>query len=160
VQVKYEMLRRVAVDGVSIQDAARAFGLSHQTFYRAKTDFEEGGVAGLLALQSDAAKSKPVKVPPDYLQIDFDARRVRVAQQDVRLTVTEFTLLQYLVSRSDTPISHEELEQLIWGTKSVNRRACLRVYVNHLRKKIEADPLNPKYIITEPWVGYRFTFSK
>jgi DNA-binding response OmpR family regulator len=169
VQVKYEMLRRVAVDGVSIREAARASGLSPRIFYHAKAGFEQHGVVGLLGpdpypsavafVQKETGASEESQrfaFSDDYLRIDFERRTVRAGEKVVRLTRTEFALLFHLVSRASKPLPHQELEQLIWGTKCVNRRASLRVYVNQLRKKIEPDPVNPRYIVTEPWVGYRF----
>ena len=95
----------------------------------------------------------------DHLQIDFEARRVLAGGKDVRLTRTEFELLRLLVSEAGKPLTHTILEQILWGSNAVKNRACLRVYVNQLRKKIEPDPLHPTHIVTDHWVGYRFTAS-
>ena len=92
---------------------------------------------------------------PD-LEIDFDLRRIRVKNKAVRLTPKEFDLLRYLVMQSGRPVPHRELLQAVWGPDYGEESDYLRVFVNHLRKKIEPNPAKPKYILTEPWVGYRF----
>ena len=74
----------------------------------------------------------------------------------VRLTPKEFDLLRLLVARSGKPVAHRELLQSVWGPDYGDQTDYLRVFVTHLRKKIESDPSNPLYILTEPWVGYRF----
>ena len=90
------------------------------------------------------------------LEIDFDARRVRVAAREVRLTPKEFELLRYLVAHAGKPVPHRELLQAVWGPDYGDETEYLRVFINQLRKKIEADPGKPRYVVTEPWVGYRF----
>jgi two-component system KDP operon response regulator KdpE len=95
---------------------------------------------------------------PD-LEIEFDNRRVRVRGKDVRLTPKEFDLLRYLVAHADKPVTHRELLQAVWGPDYGDEPEYLRVFVNQLRKKIEANPARPAHIITEPWVGYRFVTS-
>jgi two-component system KDP operon response regulator KdpE len=90
------------------------------------------------------------------LEIDFDMRRVRVKGKTVRLTPKEFDLLRYLVSQGGRPAPHRELLQAVWGPDYGDESDYLRVFINHLRKKLEPNPAKPKYILTEPWVGYRF----
>jgi len=90
------------------------------------------------------------------LEIDFDARRVRVNGKNIRLTPKEFDLLRYLVSQGGKPVPHRELLQAVWGPDYGDESDYLRVFINHLRKKIELNPARPKYVLTEPWVGYRF----
>src|SRR5512135_2149330 len=92
----------------------------------------------------------------DELDVDFDARLVRVRGKVVRLTPKEFELLRYLVSHAGRPVSHRELLQAVWGPDYGDQTSYLRVFVTHLRKKIEPDPAKPTHILTEPWVGYRF----
>jgi len=94
-------------------------------------------------------------VSPD-LEIDFESRRVRARGKDVRLTPKEFDLLRYLVAHAGRPVPHRELLQAIWGPDYGDEPEYLRVFVNQLRKKIEANPAKPNYLLTEPWVGYRF----
>jgi len=106
------------------------------------------------------APSSPESGPPGFvsedLEIDFADRRVRVNGNPVRLTPKEFELLRHLVSRGGKPVPHRELLQAVWGPDYGDETDYLRVFINHLRKKIEADPAHPKYVLTEPWVGYRF----
>ena len=90
------------------------------------------------------------------LDIDFETRLIKVRGKPVRLTPKEFDLLRFLVGRSGKPVAHRELLQSVWGPDYGDQTDYLRVFVTHLRKKIETDPSNPRYILTEPWVGYRF----
>ena len=95
----------------------------------------------------------------DDLQIDFETREVRVGARNVHLTPTQFELLRYLVSRAGTPVTHRELLQFVWGDDFLPQVEYVRVFMNQLRKKIEPDPANPRYIRTEPCVGYCFVPS-
>ncbi len=90
------------------------------------------------------------------LEIDFDARTVRAGGKDARLTPKEFELLRYLVAHAGKAVTHRELLQAVWGPDYGDEPEYLRVFVNQVRKKIEANPARPKRIVTEPWVGYRF----
>jgi two-component system KDP operon response regulator KdpE len=92
---------------------------------------------------------------PD-LEIDFDTRRVHANGKDVRLTPKEFELLRHLVAHAGKPVTHRELLQAVWGPDYGDEPEYLRVFINQVRKKIEVNPAKPKYILTEPWVGYRF----
>ena len=90
------------------------------------------------------------------LEIDFETRRVRARGADVRLTPKEFELLRYLVAHAGKPVTHRELLQAVWGPDYSDEPEYLRVFINQVRKKIEANPAKPKYILTVPWVGYQF----
>jgi two-component system KDP operon response regulator KdpE len=90
------------------------------------------------------------------LEIDFEARKIRSGKKVVRLTPKEFDLLRYLVSHAGKPVPHRELLQAVWGPDYGDQSDYLRVFITHLRKKIEANPARPQYILTEPWIGYRF----
>jgi len=90
------------------------------------------------------------------LEIDFEARKIRSGKKTVRLTPKEFDLLRYLVSHAGKPVPHRELLQAVWGPDYGDQTDYLRVFITHLRKKIEPNPAKPQYILTEPWVGYRF----
>jgi two-component system KDP operon response regulator KdpE len=90
------------------------------------------------------------------LEIDFDTRHVRAQGRDVRLTPKEFDLLRYLVMHAGKPVPHRELLQAVWGPDYGDEPEYLRVFVNQVRKKIEPNPGKPRYILTEPWVGYKF----
>ncbi len=90
------------------------------------------------------------------LHIDFEARRLTVRGREVHLTPKEFDLLRQLVANQGKPVTHRRLLQAVWGPDYGDESEYLRVTVNQLRKKIERDPTRPKFILTEPWVGYRF----
>lgn len=90
------------------------------------------------------------------LEIDFERRKVRSGNNTVRLTPKEFDLLRYLVSHRGKPVPHRELLQAVWGPDYGDQSDYLRVFITHLRKKVEPNPASPKYILTEPWLGYRF----
>jgi hypothetical protein len=95
----------------------------------------------------------------DQLEIDFVMRTVRAGKRNIRLTPKEFNLLRYLVSQAGRAVPHRELLRAVWGPDSTDRFESLRCCITYLRKKIEPDPANPQYILTEPWVGYRFMAS-
>jgi two-component system, OmpR family, KDP operon response regulator KdpE len=101
------------------------------------------------------AESLPAFVSSD-LKIDFENRHVEVKGQAVRLTPKEFDLLRQLVANQGKALPHRRLLQAVWGPDYGDETEYLRVFINQLRKKIEPDPGNPRYIHTEPWVGYRF----
>jgi two-component system KDP operon response regulator KdpE len=82
-------------------------------------------------------------------------RRVTVRGQAVRLTPKEFDLLYYLASNPNLTVAHTKLLQAVWGPDYGDQVEYLRTFVNQLRKKIEADPAHPVYLVTEPWIGYR-----
>lgn len=103
-----------------------------------------------------SADSGPHIFATPELEIDFDTRRATVNGTTVRLTPKEFDLLKFLVSHPDKPIPHRKLLQTVWGPDYGDEVEYLRVFVNQLRKKIEPVPSKPKYLVTEPWVGYRF----
>jgi len=92
----------------------------------------------------------------DDVEINLSTRRVISKGKEVRLTPKEFDLLHYLVSNPNIPIPHAKLLQAVWGPDYGDQVEYLRVFINQLRKKIEPDPSNPRYLLTEPWVGYRF----
>jgi two-component system KDP operon response regulator KdpE len=100
--------------------------------------------------------SGPPVIKTGDIEIDIAARRLTVRGQTVRLTPKEFDLLNYFVHNPNVPVPHTKLLQAVWGPDYGDQVEYLRVFVNQLRKKIEAQPSKPQYIITEPWVGYRF----
>jgi len=89
-------------------------------------------------------------------RIDLDERRVSVRDKDIRLTPKEFELLVYLLQHSGKVLTHRMLLGKIWGGDFIGQHEYLRVLIRKLRKKIEADPARPRYILTDPWIGYRF----
>jgi two-component system, OmpR family, KDP operon response regulator KdpE len=89
------------------------------------------------------------------IEIDFETRRITSEGKQLRLTTKEFDLLSYLAVHANKTITHRELLKEVWGPDYGGEQEYLRVFVNRLRKKIEASPSEPKYLLTEPWVGYR-----
>ena len=89
-------------------------------------------------------------------QIDLETRNVKVRDLQVHLTPKEFDLLVYLMKRPGKVLTHRTVLAALWGGNYVEQNEYLRVFVGNLRKKIEIDATNPHYILTEPWVGYRF----
>ena len=90
------------------------------------------------------------------LTIDFDRHRVQRGDQEIRLTPKEFELLTLLVTHAGRVLTHRSILKSIWGSPAGDQPEHLRVLVGQLRKKIEPDPARPRYLLTEPWVGYRF----
>jgi len=107
-----------------------------------------------------SAETGPQSFVSEDLEIDFAGRRVRVHDKNVRLTPKEFELLRHLVAHEGKPVPHRELLQAVWGPDYGDETEYLRVFINHLRKKIEPSPAQPKYILTEPWIGYRFAIPE
>ncbi len=95
----------------------------------------------------------------DDTEINLATRRVMRSNKEVRLTPKEFDLLQYFLAHPNVPIAHARLLQAVWGPDYGDEVEYLRVFVNQLRKKIEKNPSKPKFLLTEPWVGYRFQLS-
>lgn len=90
------------------------------------------------------------------VEINLKTRRVSAGSRTSRLTPKEFDLFQYFLAHPNESIAHGPLLQAVWGPDYGDEVEYLRVFVNQLRKKIEPDPSNPRYLLTEPWVGYRF----
>lgn len=90
------------------------------------------------------------------LEIDLEGHTVRRAGAEVRLTPTEFALLALLVANSNKILTHRMILQQVWGEQYSDEAEYLRVYVGRLRRKLEDDPGNPRHLLTEPGVGYRF----
>jgi two-component system, OmpR family, KDP operon response regulator KdpE len=101
-------------------------------------------------------QSDTVVIDLGDFHIDIPGRRVEVRSQEVRLTPKEFDVLVYLARNPDKVITHRALLAAVWGPNSVEQTEYLRVCIGHLRKKLEPDEAVPRYIVTEPWVGYRF----
>jgi two-component system, OmpR family, KDP operon response regulator KdpE len=106
--------------------------------------------------RTDSAATTSGTIVRGGLVIDRDRFRVVRDGEEVRLTPKEFELLTYMAQHSGRVLTHRALLRAIWGPHAANQPEHLRVLVGSLRKKIEPDPSSPKYILTEPWVGYRF----
>lgn len=92
----------------------------------------------------------------DRLSIDFNRREVIVSGDHIKLRPTEYRLLYHLIENAGWTVPHEQLLAKVWGYEYRDEAHYVRLYVNYLREKIEADPSDPQYIITERGVGYRF----
>jgi two-component system KDP operon response regulator KdpE len=90
------------------------------------------------------------------LLVDLVKREVRVKENRVMLTPTEYDILRTMVNHAGKVLTHQQLIQQVWGGNYEADPHLLRVNISNLRRKIESDPLRPQYIITEPGVGYRF----
>lgn len=103
---------------------------------------------------STQASSEPI-YESDGLKVDLTCRLVRVDGQEISLTPTEYDLLRVLVQNAGRVLTHHQLLRQVWGTAYESEAHLLRVNMSNLRRKIEPDPTRPRYIITEPGVGYR-----
>jgi two-component system, OmpR family, KDP operon response regulator KdpE len=123
------------------------------------------GIEELLARTRAALRRAPgeavgTSVVTKEMHLDFDNRTIAVQGKSVHLTPKEFELLRELVTNAGKPVSHRRLLQAVWGPDYGEETESLRVMVNQLRKKIEPDPANPRFIRTEPWIGYRFVLPQ
>jgi two-component system KDP operon response regulator KdpE len=89
------------------------------------------------------------------LELELERRILRKAGKEVHLSPKEFELLSFLMQHKDIPVTHVRLLRAVWSHEHANEPEYLRTYIRTLRKKIEDDPGRPRYILTEPWVGYR-----
>jgi len=104
---------------------------------------------------SDSAPTGRVQVGD--LTIDYDRYRVERGDDEIRLTPKEFELLAFLARRPDRVLTHRTILKAVWGAHALDQPEHLWVLMAQLRKKIEPDPAHPRYLISEPWVGYRFS---
>ena len=108
-------------------------------------------------LSKEPESAEPIEIGDFH--IDLQTRIVSVAGREVHLTPKEFDLLVYMARHPEKVLTHSVLLKAVWGAQSIQQPEYLRVFINQLRKKIEpGDP--PRYILTEPWVGYRFRPEK
>ncbi|HZP62768.1 MAG TPA: response regulator transcription factor [Terriglobales bacterium] len=106
--------------------------------------------------RTTAAEDTAPSIEIGDFQIDLSAHKVSVAGRQVHLTPKEFDMLVYLARHAGKVVTHRALLSAIWGGQSTEQVEYLRVFVGQLRKKLEPDAASPRYILTEPWVGYRF----
>ena len=90
------------------------------------------------------------------IRMDLERRLLWRGDEEIRLSPKEFDLLSFLMKNQGVPLTHLKLLHAVWGPEYGSELEYLRTYVRMLRKKIEVDPARPEYILTEPWVGYRF----
>jgi len=102
------------------------------------------------------ARNESTLLEEGDFRIDLDAHKVSVKTREVHLTPKEFDLLSYFMKNAGKVLTHRTLLAALWGVNYVEQNEYLRVFVGNLRKKIETDTSGPRYILTEPWIGYRF----
>ena len=102
------------------------------------------------------ADDAPVVTTPGFT-VDLAAKQVRTADGTVRLTATEWHILEVLVRHREKLVPHRQLLKEVWGPQYETETNYLRVYLAQLRRKLEPDPSHPRYLLTEPGLGYRFT---
>jgi two-component system KDP operon response regulator KdpE len=112
-------------------------------------------IRSVLRRAAGARGPEPVFLAGD-LCVNFDRREVTVDRKPVRLTPTEYDLLKYMIEHAGKVLTHRMLLQEVWGQAYVDQAQYLRVFIGQLRKKLEQDPTRPRYILTDPGVGYRF----
>src|SRR5580704_5610235 len=143
----------------SERDKVQAFDAGADDYIVKPFGAEELTARVRATLRRSGAEDSASFVSPD-LQIDFERRTVSAKNGTVRLTPKEFELLRQLVTNEGKTLTHRWLLQTVWGPDYGEEVESLRVLVNQLRKKIECNPRKPCYLLTEPWVGYRFESSR
>src|ERR1039458_1684971 len=98
----------------------------------------------------------PQRITFDGITVDLDSHHVSTQGTDIRLTPKQFEVLNYLIANANVSIPHAKILQAVWGPDYGDEVEYLHVVVNQIRKKIEPNPTRPRYIVTEPWLGYRF----
>jgi two-component system KDP operon response regulator KdpE len=106
--------------------------------------------------QANSSTQQSLRYADDYLVVDVDARRVSVNGEEIRLTPTEFKLLTTFIRHKGQVLTFQQLLEQVWGYEYNTEHHYPRIYVSHLRRKIEPDAKNPTYIQNEYGVGYRF----
>ena len=111
------------------------------------------------ALPRSSDQGEAVFVAED-LKIDFLARQVHRGNQEIHLTPIEYRLLTVLVRNADRVMTHRQILKEVWGASYIEQTQYLRVFMNQLRKKIEADSTRPRFLLNEPGIGYRFKLNR
>jgi two-component system KDP operon response regulator KdpE len=110
--------------------------------------------------RSPAEREQETILEESDFRVDLQTREVRVCGKEIHLTPKEFDLLVFLQRNAGKVLTHRTVLSAVWGGNYVEQNEYLRVFIGRLRKKIEKDPARPRYILTEPWVGYRFLPGK
>jgi two-component system KDP operon response regulator KdpE len=116
-------------------------------------------IRSLLRRAAGAHRAEPVFIAGN-LSVNFDRREVTLDQKPVKLTPTEYDLLKYMIEHAGKVLTHRMLLQEVWGRAYADQAQYLRVFIGQLRKKLEEDPTRPRFILTDPGVGYRFCVDR
>jgi two-component system, OmpR family, KDP operon response regulator KdpE len=141
----------------ALDDKVRAFEAGADDYITKPFRFRELA-ARLSAVRrriGSCEKSRPM-LRVANLELDPENRTFRKSGQEIHLSQKEFDILAYLMSRPNTTVPHARLLQAVWGPEYGGEMEYLRTYIKHLRRKIERDAAQPEFILTEPWIGYRF----
>jgi two-component system KDP operon response regulator KdpE len=136
-----------ALDSGADDYVTKPFGMD-ELMARVRAALRRGG--------RDTGTHEPESFEIGDFRVDMDARRVHTGGREVRLTPKEFDLFVYMARHPNRVLTHSALLEAVWGEASQEQPEYLRVFMGQLRKKLEPDPSNPRYLVTEPWVGYRF----
>jgi two-component system KDP operon response regulator KdpE len=115
-------------------------------------------IKSVLRRAAGARSAEPIFTTGE-LSVNFATREVHLAGEPVRLTPTEYDLLKYMIENAGRVLTHHMLLGAVWGEAGADQGHYLRVFVGHLRKKLEKNPARPRYILTDPGVGYRFVIA-
>jgi two-component system KDP operon response regulator KdpE len=140
----------------SEEDRVRALDIGADDFV--PKPFSVPELLARVRAQLRRAEMRPVNESLRFPGLEIDVERHRVVQneREVRLTPTEFALLELFASNAGKPVNLDQIVSKIWKGAPGTSPDTVRVHVASLRKKIEPDPSNPRYLVTEPWIGYRF----
>ena len=138
----------------SAQERTEAFEAGADQYVSKPCDIQEF-LARIRAVTRRVASFRPRLLVLGEVEVDFETHEVKRQDGTLRLTAKEFNLLHCLASRPNEVVSHRRILQAVWGPDYGDEVEYLRVFINQLRKKIEPDPANPVYILTEPSAGYR-----
>jgi len=108
------------------------------------------------ALRRSGAQQPLPKIETPELTVDLEMRMVTVRGNSVHLTPKEFDVLRLLVTQQGRPVTHRKMLQIVWGPEYGEETEPVRIVIKQLRQKIEKDPAHPRFILTEPWIGYKF----
>ena len=109
------------------------------------------------ALRRSTPSEEEAVVETEHFSVDLAAKRITTPEGEVRLTPTEWSLVEFLIRNAGKLVTHRQLLQEVWGPQYERETNYLRVYFAQIRRKLEPDPARPRYFVTEPRIGYRFT---